>query len=74
MKKLNKIIRNLSSKVSSLAMAFLFFILKEDETMSLVYVSLIIKGRKTFAQVPDKLKPEVRQYLIDMELEYLIEE
>ena len=74
MKKLNKIIRSLSSKVRNLAMAFLFFILKEDNIMSLVYVSLIIKGRKTFAQVPDKLKPEVRQYLIDMELEYLIEE
>ena len=55
-------------------MAFLFFIFKEDDVMSLVYVSLIIKGRKTFSDVPDKLKPEVRQYLIDMELEYLIEE
>lgn len=42
--------------------------------MSIVYVSLIIKGKKTFAQVPDKLKDEVREILIDIDCEYLIEE
>lgn len=39
-----------------------------------VYVSLIIKGRRTYSSVPEKLKPEVKQILIDMELEYLIDE
>lgn len=42
--------------------------------MAVVYASLIIKEKKTFAQVPDKLKDEVRQILIDLECEYLIEE
>ncbi len=40
--------------------------------MYLVYCSLIIKGRKTFAQVPDKIKEQVREALIDMECEHLI--
>lgn len=42
--------------------------------MSMVYVSLIVKGKKTFSQVPDKLKDEVRQILIDIDCGYLIEE
>ena len=40
--------------------------------MAVIYVALIIKGKKTFAQVPDRLKEQVRQLLID--LEELIEE
>ena len=42
--------------------------------MAVIYVALIIKGKKTFAQVPDRLKGQVRQLLIDLELEELIEE
>ena len=42
--------------------------------MYLVYCSLIIKGKKKFSDVPEKLKNQVREALIDMELEYLIEE
>lgn len=42
--------------------------------MAVIYVALIIKGKKTFAQVPDRLKEQVRQLLIDLELEELIEE
>lgn len=42
--------------------------------MAMVYVSLICKGKKTFAQVPDKLKDQVKEILIDIECEYLIEE
>lgn len=42
--------------------------------MAMVYVSLIIKGKKTFSQVPDKLKDQVREILIDIDCEYLIEE
>ena len=53
----------------------LFLLLKlEVNDMYLVYCSLIIKGRKTFAQVPDKIKEQVREALIDMECEHLIEE
>ena len=42
--------------------------------MAVIYVALIIKGKKTFSQVPDRLKEQVRQLLIDLELEELIEE
>lgn len=47
---------------------------KEEETMAMVYVSLIIKGKKTYKQVPDTLKPQVKQILIDIDCEDLIEE
>lgn len=42
--------------------------------MAYVYASLIIKGKKTFAQVPEKLKAQVSQILIDLECEDLITE
>ena len=44
---------------------------KEVEVMAMVYVSLIIKGRRTFASVPAPIKEQVREILIDLELEYL---
>lgn len=42
--------------------------------MAMVYVSLIIKGRRTFSSVPAVIKEQVRQILIDCDLEYLIDE
>ena len=39
--------------------------------MAVIYATLIIKGRKTFAQVPDIIKPEVKQILIDLDCESL---
>lgn len=42
--------------------------------MAAIYVALIIKGKKTYSQVPEKIKPEVKEMLIDLDLEYLIEE
>jgi len=42
--------------------------------MAVIYATLIIKGRKTFAQVPAVLKEDVRQILIDLEMESLIVE
>lgn len=53
---------------------FVMFIVEEDEDMAVIYATLIIKGKKTFDQVPAKLQPEVRQILIDCDCEYLIEE
>lgn len=35
--------------------------------MAVVYATLIIKGKKTFADVPDRIKEQVRQTLIDLE-------
>ena len=42
--------------------------------MAVIYATLIIKGKKTFAQVPVKMQEQVRQVLIDLECEELIEE
>ena len=42
--------------------------------MAVIYATLIVKGKKTYAQVPDKIKPLVKQILIDLECEELIEE
>lgn len=36
--------------------------------------TLIVKGKKTYAQVPEKIKPQVKQVLIDLECEDLITE
>lgn len=39
--------------------------------MTMIYAQLIIKGKKTFKEVPDKLKEQVKSILIDLELEEL---
>lgn len=44
---------------------------KEVEVMAMVYVSLIIKDKRKFASVPAPIKEQVREILIDLELEYL---
>lgn len=41
--------------------------------MAVVYATLIVKGKKTFAQVPDKLKEAVRDILIALECPELAE-
>ena len=40
---------------------------KGDVIMAIVYATLIIKGKKTFADVPDKLKAQVRELLNDLD-------
>ena len=52
----------------------LFFIRKEVKVMAVIYVTLIVKGKKTFNEVPDRIKDQVRQVLIDLECEDLITE
>ena len=53
----------------------LFLLLrKEVDTMAVIYATLMVKGRKTFRQVPDKIKDQVRQVLVDLECEELITE
>lgn len=39
--------------------------------MAMIYAQLIIKGKKTFKEVPDKLKEQVKSILLDLELEEL---
>jgi len=40
--------------------------------MAVIYATLIVKGKRAFASVPAILKEQVRQILIDLELEELI--
>lgn len=47
---------------------------KEVRKMAVIYVALIIKGKRTYASVPEVIKPQVRELLIDFELEDLIVE
>ena len=47
---------------------------KDFDTMAVIYATVIVKGKKTYAQVPEKIKPQVRQVLIDLECEDLIVE
>lgn len=35
--------------------------------MAVVYATLIIKGKKTFADVPERLKEKVKEVLIDLD-------
>lgn len=42
--------------------------------MAKVYADLIRKGLKTFAQVPDRIKDQVQQALVDQGLGELAEE
>ena len=35
--------------------------------MAVVYATLIIKGKKTLAHVPDRIKEHVKQVLIDLD-------
>lgn len=49
------------------------FFREEVNRMAMIYVALIIKGKRTFASVPQTLKSQVREILTDLELEELIE-
>lgn len=46
---------------------------KEVLEMAVVYATLIVKGKKTFAQVPDKLKSEVKDILLSLDCGELAE-
>lgn len=56
-------------------LTIIFILLRKDKKdMAVIYATLIIKGKKKFSQVPNTLKAEVREILIDCDCEYLIEE
>lgn len=46
---------------------------KEEEEMAVVYATLIIKGVKFFNEVPDRIKEQVKQVLIDLDCADLAE-
>ena len=42
--------------------------------MAVIYATLIVKGKKTIGQVPEKLQAQVREILTDLEVPELAEE
>ena len=46
----------------------------EEEKMAVIYVALIVKGKRKYSQVPNRIRDQVKQFLIDLELENLIDE
>lgn len=52
---------------------FLMLGRKGVSDVAVVYATLIIKGKKTFSQVPDPLKEAVREILIALECPELAE-
>ena len=51
----------------------IYLILKGCENMDVIYATLIIRGYKTFAQVPVTLQDRVRQVLIELDMGHLAE-
>ena len=50
---------------------YLKFNQKGGEMMAVIYATLIIKAKKTFAQVPKILKEKVKEILIDLDMSEL---
>lgn len=46
---------------------------KDVEEMAVVYATLIINGKKNFADVPERIKEQVKQVLIDLDCPELAE-
>ena len=46
---------------------------KDVESIAVIYATLIIKGKKTFADVPEKIKDKVKEVLIDLDCPELAE-
>ena len=46
---------------------------KEGETMAVIYATLIVKGKKSIDQVPEKIREQVKEILVDLEVPELAE-
>lgn len=51
-----------------------FLLRKETKDMAVIYATLIVKGVKNYSDVPERIKDQVKQVLIDLECEHLIKE
>lgn len=49
------------------------FFRKEVDLMAVIYATLIVKGKKTYADVPEVIKEKVKEILIDLEVPELAE-
>lgn len=56
----------------------LFFILerifrKEVDAVAVIYATLIVKGKKSIADVPEKIREQVKEILADLDVPELAE-
>ena len=54
---------------SLITLIYKLFHMEEYSIMAIIYATLIIKGKKTLAQVPALLKRQVEEILKDLEVE-----
>lgn len=52
----------------------LLLLRKVVKDMAVIYATLIVRGYKTYKQVPDLIKEQVAEVLIELEAEHLITE
>lgn len=43
------------------------FFRKELEEMAIIYATLIVKGKKNFSDVPERIKEQVKELLSDLD-------
>lgn len=54
---------------------FIIWLCRKDvKEMAIIYATLIVKGKKTFAEVPAKIKDKVKEVLIDLDCGELADE
>lgn len=54
---------------SLITLIYKLFHMEEYSIMAIIYATLIIKGKKTLAQVPALLRKQVEEILKDLEVE-----
>ena len=57
-----------------LNLILLLFFRKDVKGMAVVYATLIVKGKKKYADVPERIKEQVKQVLIDLDCADLVTE
>ena len=66
---MRKMFKKLKYKIS-----LIIILWKDVHEMPAVYALLIMKGARTFESVPNLIKQDVANVLVEMELEYLVPE
>lgn len=46
---------------------------EEVRTVAVIYATLIVKGKKTFDQVPERIQAQVKELLVDLDVPELAE-
>lgn len=46
---------------------------KDVKEMAVIYAVLIVKGKKNFADVPEKIKEQVKELLIDLDCSGMVQ-